>query len=66
MVKPTYNEVKTQIKDVRDNIIITQRRIDLCDSAYELINLSLELENYETELMILEDYMERTIARGRR
>lgn len=65
MVRPTYEELTDKVKVINKSIIELNNRISLADNAYELADLTTKLDSLETELMIVEDYIERTISRGR-
>jgi len=64
-MKPTYNELRNTIIAIKANIKEVNEQISLCESPYELAQLSAELDHYETQLMVTEDYLDRVISRGR-
>ena len=66
MTKPTYEELTNKVKVINNSIIDINKKISLTDSPYELAGLGIELDSLEFELMIVEDYIDRTISKGRK
>jgi hypothetical protein len=64
-MKITYKELMASIKATQANIEEVQEQISLCDNEFELAQLSAELDHFETQLMITEDYIDRIVDRGR-
>jgi hypothetical protein len=60
-----YKELMRSIKATQANIDEVQEQISLCENEYELGQLSAELDHYETQLMVTEDYIDRIVDRGR-
>jgi len=61
----SYKDLMRSIKATQANIDEIQEQISLCDSEYELAQLTAELDHYETQLKVTEDYIDRIVARGR-
>jgi len=61
----SYKDLMRSIKATQANIDEIQEQISLCDSEYELAQLTAELDHYETQLKVTEDYIDRMVARGR-
>ena len=64
--KVTYEELVDRTKNINNSIIDVNKRMSLADSPYELAELSAELDFYENELTMVEDYINRIVSKGRK
>ena len=62
----SFEKLQEEIAKLRSQIEDTNERISLADNEYELLELATELEFWENQLLVAEEYMDRTISRGRR
>jgi len=65
MSKPTYYELNSNITKLNNNIKDINEEISLYDNEYELAKLASELDFYENELLVTNEYLEKTISKGR-
>jgi len=65
IIKHSYKDLTYKLKNLHRELKLKKEKLNCADNANTRKELIIQVNNLENEVMILDDYIERIISRGR-